>query len=687
MLICTPRPGIHAGVRPLALALLVVACDPGPAADPPAHDQLLPIRACAECHPRQVEEYRQSTMAYSSFSPVVHALDRAFAEVHDHPFTDENLCGRCHAPGAALRGLVSDGAGGLRAGLRDATTDGITCDVCHRITAITGDHGMALEISPGRTKLGPIADPIPTRFHDAAEAAHMTRADVCGACHDVRLPIADVVTGEARGRIEDLFSEWKASPWADAEHPLNPFRGVAGIGDLHPVEAGAQVTCQDCHMSLYPARRIADSVGLAAFPGVDPARLTRKAHKLYPAATAAEVDGAPPRRVSTHAFFGASRPMVPFPRAEAGYDPAPLADALLGPRPADPAQEADWLAARAESAHAETDAGRIAMLRAALSLEIRDLPAQIGREEALAIDAWITNVGAGHNVPAGFSQEREVWVALTVRDAGRPCVADGDCADLVEAPRFHDPRAQCRVQTPGGAVEPPAGIGYAAWMRAERSGICEARRCVVYRSGYLVDQDGDGRVADDDLRDALVQIDPATLAETCALPGPDADLRGSGVDKGLVHFTNEFHRVAVDADGQPVPEAQADRWLAPTVPPEHPEHATRAARYEQLRYAGPEPGLPVKVLDPVRANRFFNGNALRPFEPRLARYAVEVPPGVVGPLEIEAKVRMRFFPPRLLRALAAREARHAAPLVTEALIDGALDVVDMVQAFETVEVR
>lgn len=679
--------GLHAVMRTALLAMVILGCDGGPNADPPAHDTLLSIAACAECHPRQVEEYRRSTMAYSSFSPVVHALDRAFAEVHDRPFTEDNLCGRCHAPGADLRGLKSDGATGLRDGLRDATTDGITCDGCHRVTAVTGSHSMALDIAPGRVKLGPIADPIATAFHDGARADHFEDAGLCGACHDVRLPIADLVTGETHGRVEDLFSEWKASPWADPAHPQNPFRGVPGVGDLHSVEAGAQVTCQDCHMSLYPARKPSDVVGLDAFAGVDPATLTRKAHKLYPADLAADVEGAPVRRVATHAFFGASKPMVPFPRATPGYDPAPLADALLGPQPTDPAQEAAWLAARAESAHAATDAGRIAMLRAALTLELSGVPAAVTRAEGLRIDAWITNVGAGHNVPAGFSQEREVWVALTVRDAGRPCVEDAECADLIESARFHDPRAQCRVTTPGGGVEPPEDEGYDRWMREERSGVCDANRCVIYRSGYLVDQDGDGRVADDDLRDALVQIDPTRLAETCVLPGPDADLRAIGVQKGLVSFTNEFQRIAVDDAGAPMPEEQIERWHVPTAAPDDPEYATQRVRYERLRYAAPTPGLPVKVIDPVRANRFFNGNALRPFEPRVARYDVALPEGVVGPIEIEARVRFRFLPPRLLRVLAAREAAHPMPLVTEAMIDGALDVVDMVRTAATVEVR
>src|SRR5690606_7804696 len=38
-----------------------------------------------------------------------------------------------------------------------------------------------------------------------------------------------------------------------------------------------------------------------------------------------------------------------------------------------------------------------------------------GRE--LVIPIRIENVGAGHRVPAGFSQEREIWVEMRVTDA------------------------------------------------------------------------------------------------------------------------------------------------------------------------------------------------------------------------------------------------------------------------------
>ena len=47
------------------LLALCAACDtdePPPGVDEAAHVDFLPVAACAPCHPRQVAEYRSSTM-------------------------------------------------------------------------------------------------------------------------------------------------------------------------------------------------------------------------------------------------------------------------------------------------------------------------------------------------------------------------------------------------------------------------------------------------------------------------------------------------------------------------------------------------------------------------------------------------------------------------------------------------
>ena len=54
------------------------------------------------------------------------------------------------------------------------------------------------------------------------------------------------------------------------------------------------------------------------------------------------------------------------------------------------------------------------------------------------------------------------------------------------------------------------------------------------------------------------------------LPGPDADVRLRGVERGLVHFTNALQRVAIDASGIPVEH--------PHVAPFAPVSSAGAAR-------------------------------------------------------------------------------------------------------------
>ncbi|MCA9525453.1 MAG: hypothetical protein KC549_04040, partial [Myxococcales bacterium] len=637
------------------MGLLLAGCapaDPAATPDPAEHRVLLPDGACAPCHPAQAAAFAGSPMAYSAFSPVVSALDLALAATAGDPFVlgspgaADGFCSGCHAPVLARQGLGSDGRRPFRELLPAADQGGITCDFCHRVTAITGEANAALTATPGVEKQGPFADPVPNAFHTSAGADHITDPAFCGACHDVRPPHADAVAGTPDARLEDLFSEWKASPWADADHPWNPLRGQPGIAGVHDgAEAqGEVVTCQDCHMSLYPSRGFRDVVEYgAAFAGVDPASLTRKADKLYPAGPAAvPEDGrrTPRRRVAVHAMVGASHPVVPF-EDKVGVEAhcATATDAFGGP--------------------ACVRQRRDAMLKAALTLDLSETPTTAQRRAPLEVTAWIENVGAGHNVPAGFSQEREVWVALTVTDAGRTCEVDLDCEDLVEAPRFFDdPPFGCAVRGPDGQLDATLRPDDRTWRRrarAERSGVCEAGRCVVYRSGYLIDRDGDGRVEDEDLRHELVEMDAEAFPEACALPGPDADLRSLGLDQGLVLFTNQFQRLAVDAEGAPVEEENA-HWLAPTAAPYVPgpdappvldqdpaerrsPYASERAVYTRHRYRTATPGHPPPVANPLEANRFFDGNALRPFEPRLARYAVTVPVGVVGPLVVEARVR------------------------------------------------
>jgi hypothetical protein len=683
---------------------------------------LTPSAVCASCHPQQARDLEGATMRYAFTSPAFNALELTLNALSGgrfaHGGASGGFCSACHSPRATLDGLeVTEGIESRALVSAPPETLGIECDTCH-VPHVPTEAGGGLSPLPSAEKVGPTPGLATNPFHGfvSGEEGEVSRArlsdgSLCSSCHDVRPRVADAVTGEPFLRAEDLASEWARSPWADPDHPQNPLRGRPGVEGVHDgrEESGERVTCVDCHMSLYPARGFGDRVTYAEhFSGVDPALLTRKAHKVYPVGRAVSeeaarrsLEGAPlthalrARRVSTHAFAGVSRPLDPFP-AVSIFD----LEAALGLGEISEAEGVDLEARRLAEVSAHAESRRVALLRAALTLSLDDLPRAASRHEPLELRLWVENTGAGHNVPAGFSQEREVWVALEVEDEGRACASHDDCADLIEPRLFLDaPNRWCTPLTPLGAPDPatPAQGSWEEAGRRERSGRCGARgRCVLYRSGYLDDLDGDGRSADEDLRHALVTLDPQTFEESCALPGPDADTRLSGAQRGLVWFTNALQRVRLDASGRPALNPRATPPTAPPYDPFSPEaratpvwaqapasrrsaYPEERARHERSQHLPPlggdgrSRGLTAPAL--TYANHAFNGEALRPFEPRLARYVIQPREGVVGPLRVSARVRFRFFSPRLLRALAAR----APHLLSEPQIDSALLVVDMAE--------
>ncbi|MEE2645342.1 MAG: multiheme c-type cytochrome [Myxococcota bacterium] len=701
-----------------------------------------PSTNCASCHPRQAEAFAGATMAYGLLSPAYNAMEASLMTLSEGALSAEGelgaFCSDCHALNAAQGGLERVDGTLNRDQVIDPVTGAMSCESCHRAQR----HGAAVaeppKLHPSAAKLGPSTEPMTTGGHayrGSAEDREWLRSPAfCAQCHDVRPRRPDVSTGEPFGRIENLFTEWSESPWAQADHPLNPLRGQPGIIGLHEGREGEgeQITCQDCHMSLYPYRDFADRVSYDRdFAPVDPSTLQRKADKLYPIGYGARPGEGPIRRVSGHSFPGASQPLTPFPLPTAAPEAwweTPPAEFYLGRWAAAPPGPTSWAEWRAREAALRDRWGhplrsfarRRDLLRAAATLSLDALPQNAPRDAPLQLDLWVENVGAGHRFPAGFSQERELWVALTVHDEGRACTTHQDCEDLIEARYLVDERRnRCEVSLSDGRLDPTlrlrgsSGEGngsFVSWgrrLREERSGLCDEAhgRCILYRSGYLIDLDGDGRVNDEPLRHQLIEESYETLERRCVLSGPDVDQRPTGRDLGLVWFHNELQRVEVDETGAPV-ELPGAAGLRPSTPPpslsdyEGPLHMqapaerrhkayTDWARYERLRYLparSPENvaigGQARDLIAPhlFKTNRYFNGNALRPFEPRLARYTLSLPEGAVGPLRVRAALRLRFFSPRTLRVLAARHPE----LLHEAQIDAALEIVDVAEGEKSI---
>jgi hypothetical protein len=398
-------------------------------------------------------------MHYGAESPVFNAFELTIRKLTNGAVAPNGVnaefCSGCHAPTSKGRGELPDyvsesTARPLTESFSEVSRDGVSCDMCHTVKgpdlagSLLGDGvaNLALRFSPSEQKRGPIEAPqLSESAHPAVGDPYFSSSAFCGSCHDVRVPRPDLVTGEPFQRLENLFTEWQEGPYATANNPH-----------------GTPVSCQDCHMSLYPL----------APPGT------------YAQAPAADVEGAPVRKHTNHAFTAVSMPLVDDPRF-----------------PHTDSQETDaWGFPLGQEARREQ------MLRAACTLTLEGTPAEVQEDAAvLPIKVVVTNVGAGHRVPAGFSQERQVWVELVVQDDAGLIYASGT---------LHD-----KAHPETGELAP------------------------------------DGRLHDEDLEDRHYDIDLATF-ETHYRRGPDYDQRPEGVNLGLMNFQNEFIRLRPDGSWEPV---------------------------------------------------------------------------------------------------------------------------------------
>lgn len=157
---------------------------------------------CGECHEKMYREWRESPHAQTSDSELYRALRK----------TSDASCDRCHEP---LRTL------GTSAEL--ARSEGVSCDVCHRIDRVTvrPGHADAPLHAAGNTKFGPRCDARSPYFHKTQCSPLFAESELCAACHLLSVP-------DANGELLPVHSEY--SDWLKGPYPA---RGK---------------TCQSCHM-------------------------------------------------------------------------------------------------------------------------------------------------------------------------------------------------------------------------------------------------------------------------------------------------------------------------------------------------------------------------------------------------------------------------------------------------------
>jgi eukaryotic-like serine/threonine-protein kinase len=622
------------------VALATLLATPGaatPVRAPMPDARLAGTRAedCAPCHAREVAEWSASAMGYAARSPLVGALESLVEEqvgrqascpngvgilrvrgadacVDDKSGVavtgagGEHWCVSCHAPGENLRASMPPwsalGDARTREPMRDllpaAAREGVSCAACHSTVGPVAAHAsrargyegnptwtsVATGLTflarpedarglPGIANSGYRLDPRlllggaqdGARVHPApadATERYLASSEFCGACHDVRLFGSDV-RGAARGEhFKRLRNAYSEwRTWADAE-----------------ARAGRHAaSCQDCHMSLFPVKP----------PGTYAEGLVAPSSKA-------------PSRIASHWFTG-----VEIPFAE------DLPDALVD----DPTRDADGVPVGLR-------ARRDLLLRAAFRMTL-GAGRVSGRQ--LLVPLTLENVGAGHRVPAGFSQERETWVELRVTDArgalvyevGRLDRPDADLADK----RF------ARVTATEGTA------------------------------------DGRGR--------------PLGLFGADVVDGPDVprwtpDPRLGGTrffGAGLVNLQNGFQRCvrcigALDAEGrcQPGPEqgrTRADRFADGAYDPDTGECRSNLDGEQALF----ETYFPVGALDADRGvlkapDAIVDTRSAPPGVPLTYTYALDTG-GHARPFTVRARLLFRAFPPYLVRAFAAYEREQA----------------------------
>lgn len=666
-------------------------------AKPLAANQIT-AKDCEGCHPRQAAEWRRSVMGHSVKSPLFNALEILVEEQVGRDSScpngagvlrkvdertacrdratnlavtgsgGEHWCVNCHSPTENLEGRMpsweglANGDPRSRLPARDLlgpqAMEGVSCGFCHTVhgpatpgsayqgnptwtsfltgakfsarpedqAGLFGIGNSGYELRPSDFVFARTDDPLASgslvahRTTPTKTEGYLASSEFCGSCHDVRLFGTDTIggrKGEHFKRLRNAYSEWVA--WADLRRRRS-----------EPV-----ATCQNCHMSAFPG--VCEP---GAAPG-DPAcpdgtGLVPRSPRDYPQGYVA-VGSRAASKVTTHYLSGVDLPLSrEYPEALVDED---ALDAFGVP-----------LSARKRRDMLLRSTFKFTLGRAAIGADARG-----GRE--LAVPITIENVGAGHRVPAGFSQEREIWVHLRVTDAdgrvvyevGKVSRASEDLADKVFLRVNTDPQALDFAGRPIGL--------FGADVR--------------------------------DGPDVPVWSPPPELGGT--------SFRG----RGLVNFQNGFLR-CVRCIGIVSPDGSR-------CDPSPDQLGSRAARFDDGRYdldtgvcesnLSPEHALfetyfPVGALDASRGlvkapDAIIDTRSLPPETPITYTYALDAT-RARAPLTIEAELQFRAFPPYLIRAFAAYEAaqsraglRPNGPLVDDAMLER-LDVVTVARATATV---
>ena len=349
--------------------------------------------ACISCHSNLISpsgedisigtDWRASMMANSARDPYWQAAVRR--EAMDHPEAQdliEDECAACHMPMSRFEAKTSGQKGQVFSHLPvgenthrtdDLAADGVSCTVCHQITAEnlgareSFTAGFAIDTETPmeqRAIFGPyeVDAGLGTVMHSASgfrqvESRHIQQSELCATCHTL-FTEAIGPTGEIAGELPEqvAYLEWLHSAYREEK------------------------SCQSCHMPV-----VQDTTAISSVLGEERTGVSR------------------------HVFQGGNFFMLRMLnryRTELGVEALP--------------NELESTARQTEH-HLQTNTARISIESAERA------------QDALHVEVRLENL-AGHKLPTGYPSRRS-WIHFMVRDRnGTPVFESGAIRPTGEIP-------------------------------------------------------------------------------------------------------------------------------------------------------------------------------------------------------------------------------------------------------------
>ncbi|MDX1930325.1 MAG: multiheme c-type cytochrome [Pirellulaceae bacterium] len=209
---------------------------------------------CAKCHQKIYDEWRVSSHAYATISPMFQKFEQRINALASG--TIGTFCVRCHAPVATQMNFPRYGS---YADAPPIIREGITCVACHRVKEMYGRTNGERRIEPGDA-----TQPVYGSFDGSGVARAIADKDNL----KIKLDPKDKKPGQVIHQAAIQFEQISHSSFCTSCHQVSVYPGIA----LEVVWAQYRaspackkgVSCQDCHMGLVPGKALGYSYGAAA---------------------------------------------------------------------------------------------------------------------------------------------------------------------------------------------------------------------------------------------------------------------------------------------------------------------------------------------------------------------------------------------------------------------------------------